>query len=447
MESIPISRLPVAVVGGGVAGISAAFHLARAGIPTVLLERSQQLGGRASSYFDRDFGLQLDLGPHVIAGAYRDFLALLRGLGTDRDLLWIHPLHLPFKGTDTPEYHLRFLRLPGLLAPLGGLLSYGALPLAQRFDLVSQLRRLLSTRPVPALTAEAWLKGVGVTPAQMSRFWQPFILATLNALPRQVGVIGLRQIIELGRSEPDGFALGIPTKAWQDIVGSAALSYLRQHGIDVHLRAKVTGIAVEGNRACAVFVDGKRVEVSAVILAVSPWDWKSVLTPGQFESLLNRVWLTPPAAGIHAVHLLCDQPPTTAPMFGLFGTVNQWVFASRLSEGERPWLVSTVVSGSGGLFEYTADEVISMTIKELQDIWPHFRADVSKSTCVRVQRGTCPFEADLEEQRPTQKTRVRGLFLAGDSTATGLPATLESAARAGRFAVQALREAPGGNLP
>lgn len=440
MESVPLSRLPVAVVGGGVAGISAAFHLSRYGLPTILFERSDRLGGRICSFFDHDFGTQLDLGPHVVAGAYRDFLALLRGFGTEGDLRWIRPLHLPFKGIGTPVYHLRFWTLPSIFSPLGGLLSYGALPFWQRLSLAAQFMRLTSMRRVPALSAEAWLKGIGATPAQMSRFWQPLSLATLNASPARVSIIGVQQIARLGLAQPGGFALGVPSKPWQEIVGNAALSYLRQRGVEVRLRAQVRGIVIEDNQACSLFVDGERLEVSALILAVSPWDWKQVLTARQFELLFDKAWLAPPSSAIHGVHFLFDEPPTAARMFGLLGTTNHWVFARRLEGAEASWLVSTAVSDSSRLFRDTADDLISLTFRELREIWPDFKGQPRKSTCMRTRWGTCPFGADLEEHRPDQRTGVMGLFLASDATATGLPATLESAARAGLRAVEALCE-------
>ena len=164
-----MSRLPVAVIGGGVAGISAALRLANDGEQTILFERSDKLGGRIRSFYDSDFGIELDLGAHIISGGYKDFLVLLRDLGTIDDLQWMNPLHLSLKGSDTPVYDLRFKHLPGMLGPLAGFLSYNALGIRQRFFLTAQLTRLMMMRYVPALSAEIWLRRVGATDAQMVR--------------------------------------------------------------------------------------------------------------------------------------------------------------------------------------------------------------------------------------------------------------------------------------
>jgi len=445
MESLPLNRLPVAIVGGGVAGISAAFHLSQWDIPTVLFERSGQLGGRIRSFYDNEFGAELDWGVHIIAGAYVEFLRLLRAFGTDKDMRWIRPLHLPFKGIDTPTYHLHFWGLPGVLGPLTGLLSYRALSFPERLRLALQLLRLISKKHAPAISAETWLSQVGATPMQASRFWDPLILATLNSLPNQIGLVALHQIVKLGLSQSDGFALGLPLKPWQRIVGDAAQSYLVKHGVEVRLKSKVKQVIIESGQARGLSVNGEQVPVSGVILAVSPWDWQHILTPEQFELLLDSVWLSPPSSAVHSVHALfeTESPRTrgpTAPIFGLLGTVNQWAFAQRLESQQYLWRISTVISASDGLLSLPENQIISMTIQELHALWPDCWREPSKVRCVRMQYATCPFDTDFEKWRPNQKTRVAGLFLAGDATATGLPATLESAARSGLLAAQTLRE-------
>jgi protoporphyrinogen oxidase len=231
-------------------------------------------------------------------------------------------------------------------------------------------------------------------------------------------------------------------KSWQSIVGDAAQSYLVKHGVEVRLNSKVRQIIIEGGQARGLLVNGEQAPVSRVILAVSPWDWKHILTPELFELLLDRAWLSPPSSAVHSVHSLfeTEEPPTTAPMLGLWGTVNQWAFAQRL-ESHRPlWRVSTVMSASNGLLTQPENQIISMTIRELHALWPDFRCEPSKVRCVRIRHATCPFDADFEKRRPSHKTRITGLFLAGDASATGLPATLESAAQSGLLAAQTLWE-------
>ncbi|MBM3324632.1 MAG: FAD-dependent oxidoreductase, partial [Calditrichaeota bacterium] len=173
MESSEIDELPVAVVGGGVAGISAAFHLSQLGVSTILFERRDRLGGRISSFFDKTLGAELDLGVHIISGGYEHFLHLLQEFGTEKDLHWIHPLYLPFKGVDTPTYHLRFRSLPGIWSALPGFLLYHALTISERLGLISQIRRLASMPHIPAISVETWLSGIGATPGQRGRFWEP----------------------------------------------------------------------------------------------------------------------------------------------------------------------------------------------------------------------------------------------------------------------------------
>ena len=439
-----MSRLPVAIIGGGVAGISAALRLADSGVQTILFERSDKLGGRIRSFFDSDFGIELDMGAHIISGGYKDFLALLRELKTADDLQWIEPLHLPMKGSGTPVYELCFKNFSGMLGPLAGFLSYKALNIRQRFLLTAQLTRLMMMRHVPALSAEMWLRRVGATHAQMRYFWQPLILATLNALPRHVSVASLRQIIQLGLSAPRGFSLGIAKKPWQKIVGDAALEYLQRKGVDVHFKTGVEQIIIEKDTIGSLVVGGERVEVSAVILAVAPWDWKGIFAPEDFENHFDKVWQAPPESAIHGVHFLFDTEPPEADrlMTGLLGTTTHWIFPRRLQGKRSRWLLSTVASASEQLLSMQEQEVISLTLKELRTILPAFREPVM-ARCVRVRRATCPFDADLEKRRPAQKTRVSGLFIANDACATGFPATLEGAARAGFRAVEVFRVGEG----
>lgn len=433
---------PVAIVGGGIAGISAAFHLSQYGVPIVIFEQGNQLGGRIRSFYDDGFDAELDWGVHIVAGAYTEFLRLLRALGTDKEMRWIRPLHLPFKGIGTPTYHLQFRRLPGILGPLTGFLSYRALSFSERLRLALQLLRLVSKKHVPAISAETWLAQIGATPMQASRFWDPLILATLNSLSNQIGLLSLHQIVRLGLSQSAGFALGLPLKPWQRIVGDAAQSYLVRRGVEVRLKTRVKQVIIENGQVRGLSLNGEQVPVSGTILAVSPWDWRHVLTPEQFELLLDRAWLSPPSSAVHSVHALfeTEEPPTTAPMLGLWGTVNHWAFAQRLESHQPLWRISTVISASDGLLSLPESQIIALTVRELHALWPDFRPEPSKVRCVRMQYATCPFTINFEKWRPNQKTRVAGLFLAGDATATGLPATLESAARSGSLAAKALRE-------
>ncbi|MFH1010150.1 MAG: hydroxysqualene dehydroxylase HpnE [bacterium] len=442
MESTAISQLPIAVVGGGVAGISAAFHLSQSGVSTILFERSDRLGGRISSFFDKTFGTELDLGVHIISGGYRHFLSLLRGFGTEKELHWIQPLHLPFKGIGTPTYHLRFRPWPGIWGLLPGFLSYRAVTISERMSLIRQMFRLASMRHVSAISVETWLSDIGATPKQRSRFWEPLILATLNAEPRQVGLAGLRQIIRLGLSQPKGFSLGLPLKPWQEIVGDPALNHLKRRGVEVHFRSKVTQVLVEGKQACGIIADGRRWPVSAVILSVSPWDWRHIFPREQFDFLFDAAWLTPPSSAVHSLYFPSNtRPPMTWPMFGLLGMTNHWAFVRCSPNHGSPWLISTVMSASDHLLSEPEDKILAIASGELRALWPDFALESGKARCIRLRRATCPFDVDLESRRPVQKTEVAGLFLAGDATKTGLPATLESAARAGFLAAEAfLRE-------
>jgi squalene-associated FAD-dependent desaturase len=441
MESPALNRLPVAVVGGGIAGISAAFHLSQAGVSTILFERGPRLGGRISSFPDSDFGMELDLGVHIISGSYKHFINLLRGFGTDKDLHWIRPLHLPFQGIGTPKYHLHFWPLPGIWGAVPGLLRYQALTFSERRHLIGQISRMASMRSIPPISVETWLSSVGATDAQMSRFWEPLILATLNATPRQVSLIGLQQIIVLGLSQSRGFNLGLPTRPWQKIVGDAAQSCLSKHGVEVRLRARVTQIITEAERVSAVVADGQRWPVSAIIVAVSPWDWKRIFSREQFSLFLDAAWLAPNSSAIHSTYFLFDmKPPIPWPMTGLLEMTNQWVFVRGLASHPPDWLVATVSSASDPLLCEREERILSSARKELQALWPDFATEPRKARCVRMKRATCPFSADLEKRRPRQETPIQGLFLASDATQTRLPATLESAARAGFLAAKAVIE-------
>jgi squalene-associated FAD-dependent desaturase len=447
MESISLNRSPVTIVGGGIAGISAAYHLSQHGISSILFEQGNELGGRIRSFYDDEFGTELDWGVHIIAGAYTEFLRLLRAFGTDKELHWIRPLDIPLKGIGTPTYRLRFGRLPGVFGPLIGFLSYQALSLSERMHLGSQLLRLALGKHVPPISIEEWLARIGATPAQASRFWDPLILATLNSLPNQIGLLSLQQIVKLGLSQSNGFALGLPSKPWQKIVGDAAQSYLTKHGVEVRLKSKVKQVVIESGQVRGLEIDGKKMPASAVILAVSPWDWKNIFAPEQFELVLDRAWVSPPSSAVHSIHALLEtnNPPTTAPMHGLLGTMNQWAFAQKAESPSTSWRISTVISASDSLLSLDEKQLNAMAIQELHALWPDCLSEPTRIRCVKMQHATCPFDAAFEKLRPHQTTPIAGLFLAGDATATGLPATLESAARAGLLVTESLlKEGRGG---
>jgi zeta-carotene desaturase len=270
--------------------------------------------------------------------------------------------------------------------------------------------------------------------------WHPLVLAALNQPAEQAAApVFARVLAEMFSSDPRAAAIGLPTKPLDLMYAEPARAYIEAHGGEVRTGVSAT-VEIDGSEIASVSSgdEGDRWTTSVVVSAV-PWF--------ALETLFARYGAPPPALAatiaaartmaacpIITVNLWFDRPVLDQPFVGLPGRAMQWVFDKRTVFGDSASHLSLVSSGAAALSEQTNAALIALAHGELRDALPAAAsAALVRATVIREPRATFSLAVG-QPARPGTHTDVRGLFLAGDWIATGLPATIESAVRSGHRA-------------
>jgi len=399
------------IIGAGISGLAAAVRLANADYKVHLHEATQQAGGRCRSYFDAATNLTIDNGNHLLLSGNRHALAYAKSIGTEAGLVGPRTAQFPFVDLTTGQRWLLDLgdnRLPLWLfdesrrVPDTGVRDYlGLMPLvwAGQDTLVGDVIRCDGTL--------------------YQRLVQPLLLAALNVDP-PAGSAGLAGAIVRETLLAGGQACRplIARDGLSAVLVEPAIKLLREKGAAVNFGRELRGFDMAADRVGALQFGGDdRVTVGpddAVVMAVPARPAASLLpglnAPTKFRAIVNA-------------HFRFDPPRDMPPILGVIGGLVEWLFAF-------PQRLSITISNGDRLIETPREELA-------QALW----RDVCKAggvsgelppwQIVRERRAT--FEATPEQNalRPGAATGLKNLFLAGDWTDTGLPATIEGSVRSG----------------
>jgi squalene-associated FAD-dependent desaturase len=400
----------VHIIGAGISGLAAAVRLANANYRVHVHEATQQAGGRCRSYFDAATNLTIDNGNHLLLSGNRHALAYARSIGTEAGLVGPKRAQFPFVDlTSGQRWQLD--------------LGDGRLPLWV-FD---RARRVPDTglRDYLALMPLIWAgqsKLVGDTiPCKgtlYQRLVQPLLLAALNVDPPE-GSAGLAGAIVRETLLAGGIACRplIAREGLSAVLVEPAIKLLRGKGASIQFGHELRAFGMSADRIGELKFGDDTIAVEpgdAVVLAVPPRPAAALLpglkTPTKFRAIVNA-------------HFRFDPPAGLPPILGVVGGLVEWLFAF-------PRRLSITISG--------ADRLVDLPREELaQAIWRDICkaagivADLPPWQIVRERRAT--FEATPEQNalRPGTSTDRKNLFLAGDWTDTGLPATIEGSVRSG----------------
>jgi hydroxysqualene dehydroxylase len=416
---------PVAVLGGGWAGMAAAVELAAARIPVTVFEAARTLGGRARRVEVN--GLALDNGAHILVGAYRETLRLIRLVsGTTAGLL-MQPLDL--------HVHGRFrLRAPPLPAPLhlaAGLLGargvgWGERIAAARF--MSSMRRA-GFRIEPDTTVAELLSQHGQGPNLSRYLWEPLCIAALNTRADQASAQVFLNVLRdsLNGSQTDSRML-LPSRDLTALFPDPAARYVASREGRILTGCAVHGVrAVEGGYEIAAHARSESFE--QVICALPPYRVPDVLAPVQAAHAVMpaiRALRYEPIYTVYLQYALSARLPQA--MLGLDGGMAQWAFDRGRLCGQ-PGLIGVVISASGPHEALEHDALAARVHAELAATLPAFAAPPRWSKVIAERRAT--FACTPRLARPAQVTPAAGLYLAGDYTDSPYPGTLEAAVRSG----------------
>jgi hydroxysqualene dehydroxylase len=403
----------VHVIGAGLAGLSAAIALTQAGCTATVVEAGPAAGGRCRSYFDRELGLRIDNGNHLLLSGNRATFAYLDDIGA-RDTLDLAPEPL-FPFIDRSE------GLRWTLRPNRGRIPWWVLSRNRRapgtkvtdYLALLRLRRLNNDATIAAsLRRDLFYR----------RLIEPLATAALNT-PPEVGLARLLTAVMRETLFQGGAACipAVPRDGLSESLIDPAVAWLRERGSEVILGRRVTGLRNSGARIIGLETTEGPMPVEAAVLAVPSWI-AADLCPGlrcptEFQAILN-------------IHFRVDAERGPVGFIGVVGGTAEWVFV-------KPGHVSVTISAANRMVDDSAEAIAKA-------VWPDvlatlgLRGAMPPWRVVKERRATFAATAEQEKLRPAARTEVANLVLAGDWTATGLPATIEGAIRSGRTAAEVL---------
>jgi hydroxysqualene dehydroxylase len=428
----------VVVVGGGLAGLAAAVDCADAGAEVTLVEARPRLGGATFSILRDD--LWMDNGQHVFLRCCVEYRRFLERLGMTEATTLQRRLSIPIVEPGGRVWRLRRAPLP---APLH------LLPAIARFPNLSPRERVAVARAVrplarldledPALderTFGDWLVEHDQPQAAIEALWDLIILPTVNLPATEASLALAAKVFQTGLLErADAGDLGYAAVPLQALHGDAAARTLAAAGASVRLRTRVESID-PSRSGFAVSLDGDVIDADAVVLAVPHEEASQLLPEGSVPQADELRFLgSSPIVNLHVVY---DRPVTTLPFAAGHRTPVQWVFdRSRGSDLESGQYLAVSLSCAREFVAYRSGELHATFVPALEQLFPEARsARVERFFVTREQRATFRQGPGTGRLRPSPRTAVEGLYLAGSWTNTGWPATMEGAVRSGRAAAR-----------
>jgi squalene-associated FAD-dependent desaturase len=443
-----------AVIGGGLAGITAAIALAEAGASVTIFEAKPRLGGATMS-FTRD-DLVVDTGQHVFlrcCTAYRDLLARL-------GMTEYAPLQPRFDVTvlspHAPRTRLWRNGLPSPLHLLPALARYPYLSLPERARVSHAALGFRGVDPAdPAADATRlgdWMARRGQDERARRRLWDLFTISTLN-IPGDDACLALAaKVVKTGLlGDSDAADIGVPAVPLGELHGAAATRLLDKLGATVRLNTKVAaieakaqgGFTVTTGRAGTTAGPGESLEADAVVLAVPHEAAAKLIPAGALPAATVAGWSGLGAAPIVNVHAIYDRKVMDLPFAAAVDSPVQWVFdrtqiSGMPARGDRQYLAISL-SGADEYVDRSVAELREQFVPALAELFPAARdARVTEFFVTRERRATFRQVPGCVALRPKAATGLPGLVLAGSWTDTGWPDTMESAVRSGLNAVATL---------
>lgn len=411
------------VVGGGLAGLGAATALCARGVTVELSEASAQAGGRCRSYFDPQIGLTIDNGNHLVLSGNHHVRDYLARIGAADGLAGSRETEFPFVDLATRR---RWTVRPNPGAVPWWILSPDRGVPGARFTDFLGMAGLLRAKPGQRVDEAIACKG-----PVWDRLMRPFLLAALNTEPEGASAELASQVIrETLAKGGAAYAPRVPTPGLAAAFVNPALDFLERHGAKVRLQRRLLGLRNDGRRVTGLQFSDGMVEIGAadrIVLATPPWITADLIpgldVPNEFESIVNghfRIRVGP-GAGQDAPRII-----------GVLNATVEWIFCFE----DR---ISVTVSGANRLVGQPRERLARVLWKEVSDVLD-LPAELPPWQVVKEKRATFAATVEQQRRRPAPRTAFDNLVLAGDWTATGLPATIEGALRSGARAADLVEE-------
>ena len=438
----------VLIIGGGVAGLSAAVDLTLQGYSIVLVEQKKHLGGRTYSFPHPETGSEVDNGQHLMMGCYAATLRYIESIGSADDIRIQDRLSITFKHRTNRSSKLQAALLPAPLNIAAGLLRLTSLSLPERLSLLRVGLDLLMKDPdtdkqLRSITVAQWLERLKQSERNKQYLWDIIAVGALNDSPDKISAALFAKVLKTAFfGSRKNSSMVIPQRGLSVVlIEKAAALIARQGG-----RVFTDTTAIVRDNADLVsgkirLENGRTIHTKAIISAVPYFDIPKVFGSGESIGVRNIDQFA--SSPIVTLHLWFDSHFMHEEFVALLDSPLHWVFnKSKMcgKENDALMYLSIVISGAEELVTQSKELLAGMAYSELRHYYPTAASsNIVHSLVIKEKRATFSPSVGSERFRPPHRTSVPNLFLAGDWTDTKLPATIEGAIQSG-YACSALAQ-------
>ena len=419
--------------------MAAACELADRGARVTILEKRPFLGGRVYSHRDEATGVNVDNGQHVFLGCCTEYIRFLKRLGVYDRVHLQRRLRVPVIDKIWGESTLAGADLPPPLHLLPSLLRFRSLSPVEKVRAAYAFQRIrsLDRERHPELDRvpfREWLRQNGQSDHAIESLWNLIVQPTLNDHVSRVSADLALMVFQEGFLRTrDGANVGWAKVGLSELLGDAARRYIEERMGEVRMECGVDGIEISDRAVARVLAGGAELTADAYVLALPPREVLGLLpvsVANAFFARIGRIEASP----IVNVHLWYDRPVWDRAFAAFLNSPLQWAFnkTKLWGEGGSGQYIDISLSGAREWVDVPGAETVSLFEKEMQALIPAARgARVERALVTKQREATFAAKPGIGALRPQERTPIANLFLAGDWTATGWPATMESAVRSG----------------
>jgi len=416
------------VIGGGIAGLTSAAYLTKQNIKVTLLESSPKLGGRAYSFIEQKSNDVVDNGQHILMGCYSDTINFLKLIGAKENFIYQKSLLINFLTQAGKLVRLKSFTSFYPFNLIFALLNFKAITFTERLSLLRFVTKLpfISHQKLSDKNIRDWLKEEKQSDTTVKSLWEIIAIGALNTNIDKASAFMFREILmKIFFNGNFASTIILPKNGLSDAYVKNAKKYIESNGGKIKLSSSVKEFIISDNKIVGIRIPEEVYKDFDYVISAIPFH--------AFNSLYSELFLDENIefeySSILNIHIWLKNNPMKEQFYGLIDSPVHWIF----NKGNH---INLVISDADYLIDKSAEEIYKMCVGELIKYTDIEESDILQYKVLKEKRATFVPTNKNNYLRPSSKTEIVNLFLAGDWTDTGLPSTIESAVKSGRIAAE-----------
>ena len=416
------------VIGGGITGLASAAYLTKQNIKVTLLESAPKLGGRAYSFTEQKSNDVIDNGQHILMGCYFDTINFLKLIGAKENFIYQKSLRINFLTQAGKLVRLKSFTSLYPFNLLFALLNFNAITYIERLSLLKFVIKLpfISHQKLSDKNIRVWLKEEKQSDDTIKSLWEIIAVGALNTNIDKASAFMFREILmKIFFNGNFASTIILPKNGLSDAYVKNAKEFIESNGGKIKLSSSVKEFKISDNKIVEIkTADEVYNDFDYVISSIPFYAFNNI-----FPELILDEKIEFEYSSILNIHIWLKNNPLEEQFYGLIDSPVHWIF----NKGNH---INLVISDADYLIDKSAEDIYKLCVNELIKCAKLEESDFSQYKVLKEKRATFIPSNKIINTRPSSKTKIANLFLAGDWTDTGLPSTIESAVKSGRIAAE-----------